>query len=55
MMFGLLPPNSRVTVFKLEAAAAFMTIRPTGPEPVKATLRISGCSEMAAPTVWPRP
>lgn len=54
-MLGLFPPNSSVTVFRFEAAAAFMTIRPTGPEPVKATFRISGCSEMAAPTVWPYP
>ena len=40
-MLGDLPPSSRVTFFKLEEAAAFMMVRPTIVEPVKATLSIS--------------
>jgi hypothetical protein len=40
MMLGDLPPSSRVTFLRLEAAAFFMIARPTMVEPVKATLRI---------------
>jgi hypothetical protein len=36
MMLGLLPPNSRVTLFTL-SAAAFCTIFPISVDPVKAT------------------
>src|ERR1700759_2964665 len=54
-IFGLLPPNSSVTFFKLELAAAFMIWRPTTVDPVKATLSISICEEMAAPATLPKP
>ena len=52
---ALFPPNSRVTLFKLDVPDALWMMRPTSVEPVKATLLISGCSEMAAPAVGPKP
>ena len=55
MMHGDLPPSSRETFFKFDFAAAHMTMRPTSVEPVKATLSIFGCSEIAAPAVGPKP
>ena len=54
MMLGLLPPSSRVTLFRLDAASAWM-IFPTSVEPVKATLSTLGWREMAAPAVGPYP
>src|SRR5262249_43062413 len=55
MMFGLFPPSSSVTFFKLVEAAAFMTLLPTIVLPVKATFSILGCSAIAAPAVGPYP
>ena len=55
MMLGLFPPSSRVTGFKLDLAAASMTLRPTRVLPVKATFSIFMWDEMAAPTVCPYP
>ncbi len=54
-MFGDFPPNSRVTFFKLDPAAAFMICRPTTVDPVKATLSTSMCEERAAPAILPKP
>lgn len=53
--FGDLPPSSRVTLFKFEAAAAFIMTRPTLVDPVKATLSIFMWEEMAPPTSGPKP
>ena len=55
MIFGLFPPNSRVTGFKLDFAAASMILRPTRVLPVKATFPIFMWDEIAAPTVCPYP
>lgn len=55
MMLGLFPPSSRVTFFRLLAAAASMILRPTSVEPVKATFSMCGCLEMATPAVDPSP
>lgn len=55
MMFGLFPPNSRVTVFKFDLAAASIILRPTTVLPVKATFSIFMWDAMAAPTVGPYP
>jgi hypothetical protein len=41
MIFGPLPPSSRVTRFIVSAAVRMMA-RPTAVEPVKVTLAISG-------------
>ena len=46
-MLGDFPPSSRVTVFKLDAAAAFMICRPTAVDPVKATCDESQKKELA--------
>jgi len=54
MIFGRLPPSSRVTRF-IDSAAARMMERPTAVEPVKVTLAISGCDVSSAPTTSPRP
>ena len=40
-MFGDLPPSSRVTFLRLEAADALRMARPVTVEPVKATLSMS--------------
>ncbi len=52
MMLGLFPPHSRVTLFRLDAASAWMSL-PTSVDPVKATLSSWGWREMAAPAVGP--
>src|SRR2546421_13084734 len=54
-IFGDFPPNSRVTFFRLELAAAFMICRPTTVDPVNATLSMSMCEEIAAPATLPKP
>ena len=50
MMFGLLPPSSRVTRFSERPHLAPIS-RPTTVEPVKATLSTPGWSTSAAPVV----
>ena len=54
-MFGLLPPSSRVSFFRLLAPAAATISLPTSVEPVKATLSTSLCAASAAPAVSPKP
>src|ERR1700722_8232247 len=54
-MFGLFPPNSRVTRFRLDFAAASIIRCPTSVEPVNATLSTSMWRAMAAPAVGPNP
>src|SRR2546423_6541776 len=54
MMFGLLPPSSRVTRFAV-AAASRMVHGPTSVEPVKAILSTSGWRTSTAPAVAPGP
>jgi hypothetical protein len=54
-IFGLFPPNSRVTGFKLDLAAASMILRPTIVLPVKATFSIFMWDEMAEPAIGPYP
>lgn len=54
-MLGDLPPSSKVTFFRLDEAAAFIMVRPTTVEPVKATLSMSMWEEMAAPATLPKP
>ena len=53
-MFGDLPPSSRPTFLKPRAAASLIT-RPVASEPVKAILRVSGCSTSGMPTSLPKP
>ena len=53
IMFGLLPPSSRVTTLRFVFDDASRILRPTRVLPVKATLAIFGCSAIAAPTVGP--
>jgi hypothetical protein len=53
MIFDPFPPNSRETFFKFDLEACSMTLRPTGVDPVKATLSIFGCEDKALPTVGP--
>ena len=53
-MFADLPPSSCVTRFTVGAAAR-ATSMPARVEPVNETMSISGCAEMAAPTVGPSP
>src|SRR6266508_4933551 len=52
--WGLLPPSSRVTFFKLPAAAWTMSL-PTSVEPVKATLSTPSWAASGAPAVSPNP
>lgn len=54
-MFGLLPPSSSVTVFRLLWAAATAIFLPTAVLPVNAILSMPRCSARAWPVVWPRP
>ena len=54
-MFGLLPPSSSVTFFRLLAPAAATIILPTSVDPVNATLSTSLCAASAAPAVSPKP
>ena len=54
-MRALFPPSSRVTLFKFVSPDAFWIRCPTSVDPVKVTLLMSGCSEMAAPAVGPNP
>jgi len=52
MIFGDLPPSSRVTFFN----PAERTISlPTAVDPVKAIFAMSGCRTIAAPVVLPKP
>ena len=53
IIVGDFPPSSSVTVLRLDAAAAFMTVLPTAVLPVNATFSICICSAIAAPTVGP--
>lgn len=53
MTKGLFPPNSKVTLFKFDVAAACMIILPTGTDPVNAIFWISMWFEIAAPAVGP--
>jgi len=48
-MFGDLPPNSRVILFKLLTWDSAMTLYPTSVDPVKAILSTLGCLARAAP------
>ena len=52
--FGLLPPNSRVTFFRLPVAACTISF-PTSVEPVKAILSTSSWAANGAPAVSPNP
>src|SRR5205823_10336680 len=54
MMFGLLPPSSRVVFFKLPVAASWI-LRPVAVPPVNAILSTSGLAASACPTVGPGP
>ena len=54
-MFGLLPPSSKVSFFRLLAPEAATISLPTSVEPVKATLSTSPCAASAAPAVSPYP
>ena len=54
-IFGLFPPSSRVTRFRLDWAADAWMILPTSVDPVKATLSTSMCPDRAAPAVGPYP
>src|SRR5438270_825395 len=51
-MFGLLPPNSSVTRFRVSAAVRMISL-PTEVEPVNATLSIPGCATTARPVAGP--
>lgn len=51
--WGLLPPSSRETFFRLLFAADSIILRPVIVDPVKATLSISGCRLIAAPPTDP--
>jgi hypothetical protein len=53
MMFAPLPPSSSVTFFRFDLDAASMTFRPTGVDPVNATLSTRGLVARALPTVGP--
>ena len=53
-MLALLPPSSRVTRFTCSAQPAMIRL-PTAVEPVKATLRTSGCSTRRHPASAPVP
>ena len=52
---GDLPPNSRLTRFRLLLAAACITLRPTSVDPVKAILSIPILAVIAAPVGTPGP
>ena len=52
-MVGLLPPSSRVTSLRLDAAATWEILRPVRVLPVNAILVIWGCAAIACPTVGP--
>ena len=54
-MFGDLPPSSSCTFFRFERLDISRMRRPVSVLPVKESLRISGCSASAAPTVGPSP
>ncbi|KAH3682442.1 hypothetical protein WICPIJ_006584 [Wickerhamomyces pijperi] len=54
-MFGDLPPNSKVTFFKLVSAALTAIPLPTPVEPVKAIFLINGWAAMASPHFLPEP
>ena len=54
MIIGSLPPSSSVTRLEPTAASA-ATCSPIGVEPVKATLRTSGCRTSASPATEPLP
>jgi len=54
MMFGDLPPSSRVSFFRSLAAALTISL-PTSVEPVKATLSTPGWLASGAPVVSPKP
>ena len=53
-MLALLPPSSRVTRFTCSAQPAMIRL-PTSVEPVKQTLRTSGCVTNRSPTIEPLP
>ncbi|KAH3682709.1 hypothetical protein WICPIJ_006315 [Wickerhamomyces pijperi] len=53
-MFGDLPPNSKVTFFKV-SAEDFMMALPVAVDPVKAIFLIFGWPVMALPTILPNP
>ena len=53
-MLALLPPSSRVTRFTWSAQPAMIRL-PTSVEPVKQTLRTSGCVTNRSPTIDPLP
>lgn len=55
MITGLLPPSSRLTLFKLLLADASWIKRPVSVEPVKAILLTSKCLAREAPQVGPSP
>lgn len=54
-MFGLFPPNSKLTSFKLLFAAFSMIFLPTSVLPVNDNFSIFMCEDIASPTVGPRP
>src|SRR5205823_15023575 len=53
-MFGDLPPNSSVTVFKPRAASSYIR-RPAASPPVNPTCATFGCVTSGSPTSGPRP
>ena len=54
-IIGDFPPNSSETFLRFEAEAAEAIVRPVAVEPVKATLLMPLCSEIALPTLEPKP
>lgn len=50
IILGDLPPNSKVTLFKLLAVDNYWILYPTAVDPVKATLSTLGCSTKYYPT-----
>ena len=54
MMLALLPPSSRVTRFTWSAQPRMICL-PTSVDPVKQTLRTSGCVTKRSPTTEPLP
>ena len=54
IIFAPLPPNSRLTRFRV-SAAAFEIAMPAREEPVKLTISTSGCTDSWLPTPVPSP
>jgi hypothetical protein len=50
MIFGLFPPNSRVTLLRFVIEQFYIMLRPTGVDPVNATLSTKGDLTKYPPT-----